>query len=37
MTRQNLRSEVPQFTKTGVLIARAGVLARKRIKRKKEK
>lgn len=34
MTRCNLRSEVPEFTRTGVLIARAGVATRNATKRK---
>lgn len=37
MTRKNLRSEIPQFTETGILIARAGVIASEKLKRKKEK
>ena len=36
MTRQNLRSEVPQFTETGILIARASVLSKKQRKRCRE-
>ena len=35
MIRRNLRSEVPEFTKTGVLIARAGVLTKAKAKRKR--
>lgn len=34
MTRCNLRSEEPEFTRTGVLIARAGVAIRNATKRK---
>ncbi len=37
MTRKGLRSEIPQFTETGVLIARASVIANEKNKRKKEK
>ena len=35
LTRRKLRSNVPELTETGVLIARAGVLVNEKIKRKK--
>lgn len=37
MIRRNLRSDIPEFTKTGVLIAKASILTKAKAKRKRDR